>query len=227
MNNMVLRRIGAYIIDMIIIFIAISIVGLFMPRDSKLEKDLTNQINDLFNMKDVSNEDLEEIKSTTYELAKSGIALSIITVAIYYLYFAVLPVYNNGKTLGKMVTKIKIKSSISDELLLWQTSIRGMFISQYLFEAVDLILIVMLSKKEYFNISTPLSNVQTILFVVCFLSIIFNKGTGIHDYFGKTVVILDEDDDREDTRADEWKEKNKKVGINSDRVKNHTKRKGE
>lgn len=230
-SKMFFRRIGAYILDMIIVFLIISIVGMFMPSDKNLENNLANQLNDMFHTEKVSDEDLEELRETTYELAKSGVGLSIITIGVYFLYFAILPIYNNGKTLGKMVTKIRIKSTVGEELSLWQTSVRGFFINQYLFDFINLIFIVILTKKNYFNISSPLSSIQSILFIICFLSIIFNKGIGIHDFFSKTIVVLDEDsiEEIEETKADEWKQvkKTRKNSINSARVKNHTKRKGE
>ncbi|MBR4261981.1 MAG: RDD family protein [Bacilli bacterium] len=227
---MVLRRIGAYIIDIIIVFMVVTVVGGFFPRDRELENDLSSRITEMIQIGSVSDEDLDEIASTTYEISKKEVGFSIISIIIFYLYFAVLPVYNNGKTLGKMVTKTRIKSSAGDNLSLWQTSVRGMFIYQYLFDLISVILIVILSKSAYLNITSPLSNIQSILLIVCLLSIIFNNGIGLHDVCGKTVVVLDAEDE-EETNASKWKgkksETTKKSTINSDRIKNHTKRKGE
>ena len=129
-----------------------------------------------------------------------------------------------------MATRIKIKSPIGDKLSLWQTSLRGVFIYQYLFDLIDVFLIIVLSKSNYMSISTPLSNIQAIVLFICLLTIIFNNGIGMHDYFGKTIVVLDKEDEEEETHADKWKGNKKtttRKSINSDRIKNHTKRKGE
>ena len=86
-------------------------------------------------------------------------------------------------------------------------------------------------------VNNTFSTIESIILFVCLISIIFNNGIGFHDMIGKTSVVSAVEDDEEEVvdNATKWKEKTEGVkrkqstskGINSERVKNHTRRKDE
>ena len=227
---MLFRRIGAYIIDIIIITLVIAVVGMFLPNNSKADEKIVEEVKSVIKGEKTTDEDVQKIKDAAYDMAKGGIVTSLMTIVVYFLYFVIVPLYNSGQTPGKMLAKIRIKSK-KDKLSLWQLTLRGVFIYSYLFSLIDVLLLVTLSKNSYFSIGGALSYVQSILLFICFLMILFNGGIGLHDLVSSTVVVMDvEEGEVEVSNVSKWKEKEKtstKKGINSERVKNHTKRKGE
>ena len=194
MKNIVLRRIFAFIIDVIIVSSLVSIISMVIPLSDNYEK-LNNELLNVSNQyikEDIDSKAyLSMVYNIEYDLKKETIPISIISIVVSLLYFAVLPFYNNGKTIGKMLNHIKIKSSDENELSMNSYVFRSLIINGIFISLCDLLLIFVIKSPKILVISSVvLSYMNLIIIFISLVMIIFTKKKqGIHGIISKTEVV--------------------------------------
>lgn len=153
------------------------------------------------------NELLDEMNSISYDVTHASRYTSLITLIVSFLYFVVFQYFNDGKTIGKALFKIKVRS-LNDKLNFIQVLVRSLLINSLLINSISLVLIFELSKSSYMN---SLTYVQMIDIFIIFASIILilmrKDARGLHDLIANTEVIYTEDEIEEEIRKKdiEWK----------------------
>jgi uncharacterized RDD family membrane protein YckC len=193
------RRILAYIIDGIIVSIvssAIAFLPLFKKYSTKYDEyseEYTEMIREVAQNPEKANEIFsdEKIKDMAYDLSKSGIYLSVITLVVTVSYFVGFQYYTGGKTGGKAIMKIEVVSTKDEPLSLSQLFTRSLIINNLFVDTISLIIIAFCTKSIYIGLSSYIELLELGLLLVTFGMVIYNdEGISLHDKIAGTRVIL-------------------------------------
>lgn len=191
-----LKRLVSYLIDLIIIFMLATFVTSFVPINDKtkqLTEEMTKTLENASNKESEIKKEVTKTSDVIYQLSRETVINSLITITTYILYFVVLPVYNNGQTLGKKVMKLKIKSLNGSGLTINNMLFREMILHSILFNIISTILVMILDKENFIISNYILSCIQMIFFVIIIIMIVIrNDGRGLHDIIGNTIVENEE-----------------------------------
>ena len=186
-----IERLGAFIIDIIIISLIANIIAtVFVNQDNinKLSEQEITLLNDFKDNKIDVNTFTEEASSISYESSKLLIPYTIIYLFLSILYF-VMYQKQSGQTLGKKLLRIKIESE-DDDLTMNQMVIRGLIINGILFNIIELSLLLFLPKVLYLNAYSSIELVKYSLYIVIAFMVMFRKDRrGLHDIICHTKVV--------------------------------------
>lgn len=210
MKKPTLRRIGAYIVDIIVITIISSMfvrIEFLNPKYDEYEKayneyiDFTSEV--INNPEKVNDSNLNDI---TYNLSKTGLATSIITLVVTALYFVGFQYINRGQTLGKKLFKIQVVDSENKKLKFYQVLVRALLIDKIATNAISAILISTLSKDAYLTGSQYVELVDIAIMAASFILIMFREdGKGLHDMIAGTKVVFESEVNEEESKVKEAK----------------------
>jgi len=213
MNASLIKRIGAYIIDFIIILIISNVINTVLPNNKEVVK-LTNEgttiISNYFESvnlddKEKLNEYNMKLNDYNYRLSKASILSTLVTIVLYFLYFVVFQSYNNGQTVGKKIMKIQILGNNNQKASFKQLLIRSIILFPIIFNLVGVIALVFLKQNTYQNVSSVLSLVHYSLFIACFISVAFSD-RGMHDRLaGTCVYVFGTTEEVKESKASKWK----------------------
>ena len=195
-NAYFIKRLGALILDMIIVSTVVSMFTFFVNNNSNYEK-LTKEYSDVMEQamdKKTSPKEYKKLLSKasdiSYDLSKQTVVVSFISLTMYILYFIVFQFYNKGQTIGKKLMKIKIESNDGKDLTMNQLAVRSLIINSILANLILLAVIILGSKDVYFVSSTTVSMIQYIIIFTTAIMILFRKDKrGLHDVITNTKVI--------------------------------------
>lgn len=197
---MTFKRVGAYIIDFIIIF---AIVTLF----SKIEilnpnnKEYNNAITQFYEvyedyMISISNNASElinlenQINDISYDVSLYSLPRSILNLIIVILYFVIFQYFNNGQTVGKRLLGIKVVNKSKENPSFVQILIRSIIIYGLLTTTASLIILAYCTKEVYLSVYPYLTYVESILIFLSFIFILFREDKkGLHDLIAGTNVV--------------------------------------
>lgn len=190
---LLLKRIGAYLVDMFIISFFVYLVCL-LPffNNFNIEKysKLSTEYIEIFSTGGSSDVNEKELVDASYDLTKAGVEISIVTLAISFLYFGVGQFLLNGQTLGKKLLKIKVVPINGNKLKPGLFILREVILHSFLFNLVDIMILLLGSKNFYLNINSILSNINLVISFLVFGFMIFREDQrGLHDIIGGTKVI--------------------------------------
>lgn len=210
MKKPTLRRIGAYIVDIIVITMISSMfvrIEFLNPKYDEYEKayneyiDFTSEV--INNPEKVNDSNLNDI---TYNLSKTGLATSIITLVVTTLYFVGFQYINRGQTLGKKLFKIQVVDSENKKLKFYQVLVRALLIDKIATNAISAILISTLSKDAYLTGFQYVELVDMAIMAASFILIMFREdGKGLHDMIAGTKVVFESEVNEEESKVKEAK----------------------
>lgn len=210
MKKPTLRRIGAYIVDIIVITMISSMfvrIEFLNPKYDEYEKayneyiDFTSEV--INNPEKVNDSNFNDI---TYNLSKTGLATSIITLVVTTLYFVGFQYINRGQTLGKKLFKIQVVDSENKKLKFYQVLVRALLIDKIATNAISAILISTLSKDAYLTGSQYVELVDMAIMAASFILIMFREdGKGLHDMIAGTKVVFESEVNEEESKVKEAK----------------------
>jgi len=219
-NNIILKRIGAYLID----FMVITLISMILTKMSFINPkydeyvEVTDKYNEILSDyydKEIDTDKLnEEVNKISYEMNKSGYVYLIGDIVVIILYFGVFNYVYKGQTLGKKLMNIQIISNKDKPLRISNYIIRCIILNGIIMDIITLIAICF-SKNTYYDIYRIGSNINMMFQIIIFLSIMLNiSGRGLHDIIAGTKVISTKDyqeitDEKTEDKIEEKKEKNK------------------
>lgn len=194
MNPSFMKRICAFIIDIMIVNILVSVIGVFIPVSdniSNLNTELVTANEQYLNKEIDESTYLSVVYNVEYDLEKETIPISIISAVVSLLYFVVLPFYKKGQTLGKRMFNLKIVKSNNGVLEMNDLVIRAFINNGIFISLAKLLLIFVIKEPKIMVISgVILSYMQFAVWIVSLIMIIFtNKKQGIHGIISKTEVV--------------------------------------
>ena len=132
---------------------------------------------------------INDYSTLMYNLDKERIILILINFIAIFTYFVVVPFFTKGKTFGKYIMGIRIKSN-NKKLSLVSLFIRNAIINGLGYLILSFLAILIIPKNLYFYTITILGIIQFILVIASTFMIIYRKDKrGIQDILSRTIVV--------------------------------------
>ena len=186
-----IKRLGAFIIDTMILSIVFSLITLGFNTDTNnINKELTSILEQYQNSEITIEEYSDKVTNLNYQLQKSSIVVNIVNVVLYVGYFIVFGFLNKGQTLGKKICKIKIVNKDNDRPSIWNIIVRSLFIYGMSTLLFSIIFVNILNNKIFSYGYTIITYIEAIFMIICFFMVLYKKdGKGLHDLMANTYVI--------------------------------------
>ena len=192
-NALFVQRLVAYIIDVLIISFAVSLIAIpFYDSESIKKLDDTNKevmdkyLNKKIDVKTYVNESID----VGYEIARKNGIVYLLEVFFGIIYFVVYQFYNDGETLGKKFMHIKVMKNDESELTINDLIFRSLIINSIFINIIILCLIIFASAKVYFYGALTIQFIQYIIVIISGLLVMFSKDSrGLHDLVANTKVV--------------------------------------
>lgn len=200
MKASLFKRVTAYIIDVIILSVIISIISSIFFSSSNIEV-LKNELSAVFNEYAEGKISIityiNKVSDINYDIDYETIGYTIIQFIIYVLYFIIYQFKNNGQTLGKKIMKIRIincndnetdyNSLTTDSLVKRSLIVNELFVIMF-----SLTAILTVDRRYYYNLIIFINIIQSlIIFISCFMILYRKDGKTIYDIFANTQVVID------------------------------------
>lgn len=186
------QRLGAYIIDIIIVVLVTTLISSFFidtEKLTKLQEQQTTITNDYVDQKISTSEYISSYSDIYYRMSKANGGMTLLTIFLEVLYFVVYQLYNGGKTIGKKLMKIKVVSNDGD-LTMNQMIFRSFIANSIIFNIIGFALMLFGSKSVYFYANVVMGAIQYIVIIVSVIMIMSKKnGCAVHDKLVHTTVI--------------------------------------
>lgn len=186
------KRILAYLIDVVIVLLASSMLSSISYLNPQLETynkyydEYSEKTKDYLDKKIADDEYLQITNDYSYKLERNSVYSSIISVVTILLYFGVFQKYNNGQTLGKKLLNIRVKGNLNVFKYLLRTAI----VYNVFINIAKIILIVALDQNQYLNANKYLYALALIVEVTIIVMVMLRKDhKGLHDLIVGSEVI--------------------------------------
>lgn len=189
---MKLKRIFTYFIDLFFVSLISSIIVMIpiFKYDSVKVEEQTNEL--YSSILETGSADVDEdiLVTELYNLEKSSTSLTAITTFVTFIYFGVAAFINNGRTLGKMIMKIKVVPIKGNKLNPGLFILRTLLITSIIPNLISVISIFYLSPNTWYNLTGIISQIQEFFFLIILGFMIFRDDErGLHDLICQTKVI--------------------------------------
>lgn len=195
MKTKTYKRIMAYVIDWIII--GIILMGLYyFIKDSNIIHELNlnlQHINEQLLKHQITIETyFKEFSHITYLLDQERSLHIAISILVICIYFIIVPILKDGKTIGLYVLSLKIKGN--DKLSVFKLFIRNFIVNGLFYLIVSFLLSYILKDEAYFISITILGIIQIVLALISLFMVIYKKDKkGLQDILSNTEIIVDKE----------------------------------
>lgn len=186
------KRILAYLIDVVIVLLASSMLSSISYLNPQLETynkyydEYSEKTKDYLDKKTTDDEYLQITNDYSYKLERNSVYSSVISVVTILLYFGVFQKYNNGQTLGKKLLNIRVKGNLNVFKYLLRTAI----IYNVFINVAKIILIVALDQNQYLIANKYLYALALVVEVTTIVMIMLRKDhKGLHDLIVGSEVV--------------------------------------
>lgn len=214
-----LKRIIAFVIDIVIVSLVVSLINL-LPLDPYKDKykDAYEKYNEVVqkSTEDDKNDYKDEIIELNYEVYKYRTYSSMFSATALILYFGVLPLVMNGQTLGKKIMKLRVVSNNEKKLNFWKYLIRIVILNNIWLSLINIGAVYVVSGVKFYYVTYVISMLSSLIYMLNLIMVMFRKDNrGLHDMVAGTKVILVSNDvvveSVEEVKKDSIKEKVEKV----------------
>lgn len=186
------KRLFAYLIDFVLLTTIVTIINCVLPTTTKqveINKELDSLQQNLLDGEIDNKQYFDGYKKLLPELDKSNMAINVCNLVFILGYFIIIPVVNNGQTLGKKILKIKIEK-IDGNLTIRDMIIRNFITTSLLQLMISSTLVYIVNNDIYYNLSIFVSLLQILLVIITSFMIIYRKDEkGVQDLITGTQVI--------------------------------------
>lgn len=187
-------RILAFLFDMIIVTLIISLIGVVIPNNQNYETlhEESQKLQEHYlNGKISAEEFIRQNAYITYDLDHSTVLPYILEIVVTVFYFVIFQFYNRGQTLGKKLMGLRIVGMDDRELTINDYLYRYMLLSSILMDILLVVLVLFMSRDYYFYVIFPLQFIEIVLLLITIFMVLFRKdGRGLHDQIGHTKVVM-------------------------------------
>ena len=189
MKSIFFKRMGAYLIDFIIVTLIVTVITMGFKENDKLKNRLVELNNNYINEEISMEEYSEEIFELNYDYQKSILPSSIVSVVVSIGYFIVFATLNRGQTLGKKLFKIRIVNMDNKDPNIWNMMFRSIPLYGILTGIINIIGLYILNVKMFNYTSTIVNYAYYGFVIICLFMVMYKKdGRGLHDLIGRTYV---------------------------------------
>lgn len=197
--DIVLKRVMAYIIDVLIFSIVLtpiinwSVINPYIDEYTENYSEYTEFIEQA-NAGEIDTETDEykdKIVDLNYNINKYKVISSSISVVGFILYFAVLQWALKGQTIGKKIMKIRVVANKEDKKLnVGNYILRSLILNNIIFSIILIIGVYIFKAPGYYTLSMVVSYLQLLVMSLIMLMVVLRKDfRGLHDFVAGTKVI--------------------------------------
>lgn len=181
--NYLTKRGVAYLIDLMIISVVITLFTLIMPiKFSEIDTKINTLYEQKINKEIKTKEFLKEYSTLIRERDTSKIGMTLMNVNLILITFLIIPYYRK-QTLGQRIMKLKLEGEITLINLLK----RNVIVTGFLYLIISMILLIF---KNYFILTTIFGLIQiTLVFYSLFMVIYRKDNCGLQDIISNTRVV--------------------------------------
>lgn len=188
-----LKRIIAFVIDIVIVSLVVSLINL-LPLDPYKDKykDAYEKYNEVVqkSTEDEKNDYKDEIIELNYEVYKYRTYSSMFSATALILYFGVLPLVMNGQTLGKKIMKLRVVSNNEKKLNFWKYLIRIVILNNIWLSLINVGAVYVVSGVKFYYVTYVISMLSSLIYMLNLIMVMFRKDNrGLHDMVAGTKVI--------------------------------------
>lgn len=196
------KRISAYLIDILFLFVLISLITEIKFINPYYDKYIEtyesyNEILEQYSNEEITEAEFNKLYNINYyNVTKYSISYNIVIIVVIFLYFVVFQKFNNGQTLGKKLMKIKVTNNNEEsKVSLIKYLIRSLpmyfiYVGGLIPLIINSILVFILNENNYMNVTMIISYAFLIISIVSFVMINIRKDErGIQDLLANTKVI--------------------------------------
>ena len=201
MSNIKVKRIGAYIIDYLFVFLLITMLSQIRVLNPSYEEYAESYVRYEEIMDDLTVDNAVEIAKSkeymqvNYDLSKYSVSISIISLVVYLAYFVGFQKWNNNQTLGKKLFNIQVVGNENKKVGWLQLLWREVVLYNIIWEVLAIVSIWVFNYEGYMYASSLLTFIAgAIIWVNIFFVVIRNDSRGIHDLLAKTKVVERDED---------------------------------
>lgn len=201
MSNIKVKRIGAYIIDYLFVFLLITMLSQIRVLNPSYEEYAESYVRYEEMMDDLTVDNAVEIAKSqeymqvNYDLSKYSVSISIISLVVYLAYFVGFQKWNNNQTLGKKLFNIQVVGNENKKVGWLQLLWREVVLYNLIWEVLAIVSIWVFNYEGYMYASSLLTFIAgAIIWVNIFFVVIRNDSRGIHDFLAKTKVVERDED---------------------------------
>lgn len=194
-NNMVtfFERLGAYLIDIIIVGLLLLIIGYGLPSGNtdEINKQMTELEEKYANNEITTKVYFKESYELIYELQNNSKLSSFIGLSVTIAYFVVFQTMYNGQTIGKKLLKLRVVDSKSHKNISYiRMFLRSFFTLSIMSSGCSLLMLLILSKDVYIIGYLLTSGIEMLFIITVIIMILYRSDKrGLHDLITKTCVI--------------------------------------
>lgn len=197
--DIVLKRVMAYIIDVLIFSIVLtpiinwSVINPYIDEYTENYSEYTELVEQA-NAGEIDTETDEykdKIVDLNYNINKYKVISSSISVVGFLLYFAVLQWALKGQTIGKKIMKIRVVANNEDKKLnVGNYILRSLILNNIIFSIILIIGVYIFKAPGYYTLSMVISYLQLLVMSLIMLMVVLRKDyRGLHDFVAGTKVI--------------------------------------
>lgn len=189
------QRLAAYLIDIVLVSIVVSLITFPIPKNENLEKinqEIMN-INQEYMEGEIEIEEyINKSIGVSRDAAYENVWYTIVEITVIILYFIVFQFYNKGQTLGKKLLHIRVVKNNDTDLTMNDLIFRGLIFPAVLVDMLILGMTLFANDTVYFYTSNVLTVVQGLVLIAILIMICSRKdGRGLHDLVANTRVIME------------------------------------
>ena len=209
-------RIKAYLIDFIVLVLALSLINVIFPKTeyvNNLEAEQNTILEEYMSGRINFSTYVENYGALYYESSSAQSLNYLLYLIFMIIYFVIIPFIWKGRTLGCYLCHVQIERFDQGRLYMWQLLVRYSIVFGISYILLNNLLLVVLPSNYYFPVISIIAIFQ---FVVAFFSgftVIFRREKrGLHELLSNTEITkIIEDKKRSEKKWKKKKAKKKKV----------------
>lgn len=186
-----IKRTLAYFLDIMFVTVVAGLIatGFTSSKYEDAYKQYEELTNKYINQEITTEEYVEQYGPIVYDMEKSSMPVSIVTVGLSIAYFVVFQYLNKGQTIAKKLLKLRVVEN-GKAPSLKSTIIRTSLIDSILTGVLGLLLLTVLNKNNYFVGKEIIYWSEVIFVFITAMFILYRKDKrGLHDIIAHTEVI--------------------------------------
>ena len=188
------KRVMAYIIDMFIVGMIISIISLgYNSNNSRLDnlnKELDDVTSSYINKEITDKEYINSVSGINYDINKVNIVSNTLYVVVCIGYFVMFQYLNDGASIGKKFMHIKIVNKDNSRVSLFRLFIRTSIVDDIIPTMLTIILLYLTNGITYMSLCGIINFLSFIYVIVCIIMIRKRKDNlAINDIMSGSYVV--------------------------------------
>ena len=189
---MKLKRIFAYLIDIILVGLIASIIFTLpmFNKDMEMNREASEEFIELIQSNGSGLVDTEQFDNIAYKLNYSSRITNIVEIALYLIYFGIIQFATGGKTIGKKLMGIKVEPEKGKELSAGFMFLRAVILHNIIFKIISTTVFITCKQGAAMTINSYTNYCSLIMAIIIIGTIIFRDDErGLHDLICRTKVI--------------------------------------